>query len=214
MGVGGIGVGWLGAAATSGNLTPAQIYQTALGAGFPPSVAVQMTAISLRETGGTGNPNAYYGGTAANPEASYGLWQINYNDPNVRSLLNSIGITDPSQLYDPATNAAAAYALYGGNPNNLNVAWYINKGGAYTAGYNQYLPTAEAAAASVDGTTVDSSTLNPNTGTATIPVTDGAGSPTAASSSSLADSLNGTDNTTLYIMAAVVGLVGLMVATR
>lgn len=198
---------------TSGNLTPAQIYQTALGAGFPASVATQMTAIALRETGGTGNPNSYYGGTAANPESSYGLWQINYNDPNVRSLLNSIGITDPSQLYDPATNAAAAYALYGGNANNLNVAWYINKGGVYTAGYNQYLPTAEAAAASVDGTAVDTSTpalnLSTDTGTDSTDSMDNS----SLDLSSVTDT-GATDNTTLYILAAVVGLVGLMVAMK
>jgi hypothetical protein len=132
----------LGAAAP---LTPDQIYATAIGAGFPPSVATQMTAIALRESGG--RPDATFTGSAANPnsESSWGLWQINIQGNP--TLMAQLGITDPSQLLDPATNARAAYALYGGNPNNLNVAWYINRPGVYQSGYEANLPAAEQAAA-------------------------------------------------------------------
>lgn len=124
-------------------LTPDQIYSTALGAGFPPDVATQMTAIALRESSGV--PTA----TNLSPtEQSYGLWQINVQGNP--TLMAQLGITDPSQLLDPATNARAAYYLYGNNPNNLNVAWYINRPG-YQQAYEQYLPVAQQAALDVSG---------------------------------------------------------------
>ena len=198
------GMGELGAT----NLTPAQIYQTAVGAGFPPSVATQMTAISLRETGGTGNPNAFYGGTAANPEASYGLWQINWNDPGVKARLASVGITDPNQLYDPATNAQAAFALYNNNPANLNVAWYIDKGGVYTAGYQQYLPVAEQAAQDSGGGGGGGSGSGVVVGGGdTGVVDDGSGDGNV-------DDSGTTDNTGLLIAAGVAGLIAVMVLSR
>lgn len=126
-----------------GSLTPTQIYQYALNAGFPPSVATQMTAIALRES--SGNPNAT---NLSNTEQSYGLWQINVQgNPG---LLQALGLSDPSQLLDPAINAQAAAYLYGGNPNNLNVAWYINQPG-YAEAYQQYLPVAQQAAMDVTG---------------------------------------------------------------
>lgn len=137
-------------------LTPDQIYSTALAAGFPPSVATQMTAIALRES--SGNPTAT---NLSNTEQSYGLWQINIQGNP--TLMAALGITDPSQLLDPATNARAAYYLYGGNPNNLNVAWYINQPG-YQQAYEQYLPTAEQAALDVSGSGVDLSSIDPSTG--------------------------------------------------
>lgn len=131
-------------------LTPDQLYQTALSAGFPPSVATQMTAIALRES--SGNPSAT---NLSTTEQSYGLWQINVQgNPG---LMAALGITDPSQLLDPATNARAAYYLYGGNPNNLNVAWYIDRPG-YAEAYQQYLPLAEQAALDVSGAGYDPST--------------------------------------------------------
>lgn len=124
-------------------LSPSQIYQTALNAGFPSDVATQMTAIALRES--AGNPAA----TNLSPsEQSYGLWQINIQG-NPR-LMAQLGITDPSQLLDPTTNARAAFLLYGGNPSNLNTAWYINQPG-YAQAYAQYLPVAEQAASDVLG---------------------------------------------------------------
>lgn len=131
-------------------LTPDQIYSTALGAGFPPSVATQMTAIALRES--SGNPGAT---NLSSTEQSYGLWQINVQgNPG---LMSALGITDPSQLLDPATNARAAAYLYGGNPNNLNVAWYIDRPG-YQQAYEQYLPAAQQAALDVSGGGIDYST--------------------------------------------------------
>lgn len=130
------------AATCSARLSPSQIFATATGAGFPPDVATQMTAIALRESSGC--VDAYNPGSANTPESSYGLWQINVKgNPQIMSQL---GISDPSQLLDPATNARAAYLLWGGNPANLDVAWYVNRPG-YKEAYQSYLPVAQQAAA-------------------------------------------------------------------
>ena len=136
----GLGIGALGSMST---MTPAQIFQTALNVGFPASVAEQMTAIALRES--NGNPNAT---NLTSGEQSYGLWQINIQgNPG---LMGKLGITDPNQLLDPNVNAQAAFLLYGGNPNNLNTAWYINQPG-YSQGYLAQLPVAQQAAIDVMG---------------------------------------------------------------
>jgi hypothetical protein len=137
-------------------LTPVQILQTAIAAGFPEPVAIQMTAIALRESAGiptATNLRAPGSSSATDPgEQSYGLWQINVaGNP---SLMAQLGITDPSQLLDPETNARAAYLLYNNNPNNLNVAWYINRPG-YQQAYEANLPAAEAAAAAIGDSNVD-----------------------------------------------------------
>jgi hypothetical protein len=120
-----------------------QIVQLAMSAGFPSDVAAQMGAIAMRESGGCA--------TAHNPgpgEDSYGLWQINVQgNPGI---MTQLGLSDPTQLYDPATNAAAAALLWGGNPNNLNVAWYINQPG-YSQAYQANLPAAQAAVATLIG---------------------------------------------------------------
>jgi hypothetical protein len=98
-----------------------------------------MVAIAQRESslnpGVTGTINAA-------KETSYGLWQINWKDDAIKALLRRNGITEPQMLFDPAVNARAAYLLWGGNDNNLNIAWYINRFGnqyGYAEKYNQYL---------------------------------------------------------------------------
>lgn len=118
-----------------------QILQYALGAGFPQDVATQMVAIALRESGGC--PGAHNPGSPPGSEDSYGLWQINVKGNP--TILSRLGLSNPSQLYDPATNAAAAYILWGGNAANLNTAWYINQPG-YQESYLANLPIAQAAA--------------------------------------------------------------------
>lgn len=125
-------------------LTPQQVYAYARSAGFPASTARKMVAIAQRESslnpGVTGTINAA-------KETSYGLWQINWKDDAIKALLRRNGITEPTMLFDPAVNAKAAYLLWGGNDNNLNIAWYINRYGnqygyaeKYTANLNA-LPT-------------------------------------------------------------------------
>ncbi len=149
-GLGVVGLGSLGSACVGQSPVPtSQIYQYATKAGFPVPVAVQMTAIALRESGGCADGH-YQGATGAS-EDSYGLWQINW--PAHAQQLASIGITDPAQLYDPATAARAAYAIYGGNPANLDAAWAINSDQSpapgrptYAQAYQRYLPQAQQAA--------------------------------------------------------------------
>jgi Lysozyme like domain len=137
-------------------LSSAQLQALAVGAGFPPSLAPQMAAIALRESGGC--PTAY---NPVAPDNSYGLWQINIlGNPG---LLDALGLTDPTQLFDPATNAAAAAYLYGGNAANINTAWAATSGGlpglpspAMTAAdLAPYLPAAVTSdIASLDPTTL------------------------------------------------------------
>jgi cell wall-associated NlpC family hydrolase len=78
-------------------LTPEEIFQACVQAGFTPDQAVTWTAIALAESGG--RPDAH------NPsgEDSWGLFQINI-DPDVRE--NRWG-----DLTDPVVNARAAFEL-------------------------------------------------------------------------------------------------------
>lgn len=113
-----------GQACGAGILSNAQLQALAISAGFPASLAPQMAAIAQRESAGC--PTAYNPGTALIPENSYGLWQINVlGNPGI---LDALGLSDPTQLFDPETNAAAAFYLYGGDPNNINVAWMATSG--------------------------------------------------------------------------------------
>jgi hypothetical protein len=150
-----LGLAGLGAACSVTPWTPEAIYQLAISAGFPDDpvgqgVATDMTAISLRENGGC--PTAHYQG--ANPlvptEDSYGLWAINAQAIGSAQLAK-LGITNPTQLYDPATNAMVANWIYQVDGGNLDTAWYINHGGSYTSQYQAELPIASAAALAVSG---------------------------------------------------------------
>jgi hypothetical protein len=131
-------------ASLGSSMSPSDIYQLALGAGFPPDTAVQMTAIALRESGG--NPTAYNGSP---PDDSYGLWQINMFGYLGPARLSQFGLSDKTQLFDPSTNAMAAYSIWGGNDNNLNIAWAINDRGSNQRKYQSYLPIAQNAAQTV-----------------------------------------------------------------
>jgi hypothetical protein len=124
-------------------LTAVAIFELARNAGFPPVVAVTMTAIALRESGGDAS---LHNGNAASGDDSWGLWQINMLSPQVAALAKANGIVDEKQLLDPATNARIAHALWGGHNNNLNIAWYIGHGGSYQAKYEAHLPAAQWAA--------------------------------------------------------------------
>ena len=124
------------------NLSASDLYQLALNTGFPSDTAVKMVAIALKES--SGNPNAH---NTTPPDDSYGLFQINMYGSLRAARLVQFGISDPTQLYDPATNARAAYILWNGNDSNLNVNWAI--AGADAARYQAMLPAAQAAAAAV-----------------------------------------------------------------
>lgn len=104
------------------------IYNAARRAGFSPNDAVTMTAIALAESGG--NPDAYNGNVNTG-DNSYGLWQINMIGNLGAPRRAQFGINDNNQLFDPATNAHAAY-LVAGNGRSF-APWSTYKSGAYTA---------------------------------------------------------------------------------
>lgn len=83
------------------HLTVKQIYQYARGAGFSTTAAVTATAIAMAESGG--RPNARcHNCVPGVTEDSRGLWQIN---------VDAHPWANQQNIYDPATNAAAAYEV-------------------------------------------------------------------------------------------------------
>jgi hypothetical protein len=79
-------------------LTPDKIARYALGAGFGITDGITATAIAIAESGG--DPKQQY---VTDREDSRGLWQINTKaHPEYAS----------QNLYDPGTNAKAAFAVY------------------------------------------------------------------------------------------------------
>lgn len=111
-------------------LSPAQIQAYAAAAGFDdPATA---TAIALAES--NGNANSYNPETAAGApsgKGSYGLWQIYLNAHPEDAGLN---------LFDPSTNAAAAFAVYSQQGWG---AWSTYNSGKYLA----YMPASSPAPA-------------------------------------------------------------------
>lgn len=124
-------------------LTAVEIYAIARAAGFPPVVAVTMTAIALRES--SGDPNAFNGNSVTH-DRSYGLWQINMAGALAAQRMKAFGITGENKLLDPATNAHAAFVLWAGSNKNLSTCWYINRPGMYQDRYESHLAAAQAAA--------------------------------------------------------------------
>lgn len=108
-----------------GQLTVEQLVGLAKGAGFSDDEAVTMAAIALAESGGgsdklNNNPNT--------GDLSYGLWQINMIGnlgPERRKLF---GISNNEQLFDPVTNAKAAFAI---KKRQGFSAWSVYKSGTY-----------------------------------------------------------------------------------
>jgi hypothetical protein len=129
-------------------MTTLQIFNTMRKAGFPNdigispgvSVAVCMTAIALRESGGNSwafNGNAFTG------DRSYGLLQINMLA--LGAYWEAFGLHKEKDLFKPRVNAHAGFVLWGGNNANLDVAWYIDRPG-YKEAYEAELPAAQIAA--------------------------------------------------------------------
>ncbi len=170
-------------------LSSTDLYNLAVSVGFPPDVAVQMAAIALRESGG--NPSAYNG---TPPDDSYGLWQINMYGNLGLARMAQFGLSDKMQLFDPVTNATAAYQIWGGNPNNLNIAWSINNGGSNQSKYQANLPVVQAS--------LDNSGGN-----------GGQEGPTIDPGSSVA-SLDPSEGVSLGALALAAGVVGVLLLSR
>lgn len=88
-------------------LSPAQVRQAALQAGFTPDQATIMTAIAGAESGYS--TNAY---NPKPPDNSYGLWQINMLGSMGPERRRLFGISSNNALFDPAINARAAKAIF------------------------------------------------------------------------------------------------------
>ena len=106
-----------------GQLTMEQLVGLAKGAGFSDGDAVIMAAIAKGESGGNSNAKNF-----KPPDKSYGLWQINMKDNLGPARMKEFGLQREDQLFDPVTNAKAAYAIR--KSQGLS-AWTIYKNGAY-----------------------------------------------------------------------------------
>jgi len=116
-------------------LSDAQIAGAAKAAGFSGSNLAKAVAIALAES--SGNPNAH---NAVPPDNSYGLWQINMLGSMGPARRKQFGLSSNNQLFDPVTNAKAAYAIAGGGKN-------FRPWSTYTSGaYLRYMSRANKAA--------------------------------------------------------------------
>jgi len=105
-----------------------EIYRYALLAGFSPDQAATMTAIALAESSGNTGANNTSG------EDSRGLWQINAaSHPEFNG----------QDLYDPLTNAKAAFSVSNGGQ---DISPWTTAHGIGDAAYLQYRDEAELAA--------------------------------------------------------------------
>lgn len=116
-----------------GQLTMEQLVGLAKGAGFSDKEAVTMAAIAMAESGGNSNARNF-----TPPDKSYGLWQINMIGGLGPARLKEFGLSSEDQLFDPVTNAKAAYAIR--KSQGLG-AWTVYK----TGKYKNHLQAAEAA---------------------------------------------------------------------
>lgn len=76
-------------------------------AGFSADEASTAAAIAMAESGG--NPKAH---NSTPPDNSYGLWQINMLGDMGPSRRKWFGLKSNEELFDPVTNAKAAYKIY------------------------------------------------------------------------------------------------------
>lgn len=136
------------------SLSPQQIAQYAAQAGFTGVNLVTAVAVALAESGG--DPGAVNRGTPGHPENSQGLWQIN---------LDAHPQYNGTNIMDPSSNAAAAFAVSSGG-NNFG-PWSTFTNGSY----KNYISQALAAIGSLglgqlfgSASTATTSTLGPGGG--------------------------------------------------
>lgn len=90
-------------------LSAEQVAQVAYQAGFRGDDLVKIVAIAKRESGY--DPAAHRSDRPKSDlSGDLGLWQINYT--NWGKVSSALGLTDKRQLFDPVTNARAAFVLY------------------------------------------------------------------------------------------------------
>lgn len=116
-------------------LSDSQIAGAAKAAGFSGSALAKAVAIALAES--SGNPRAH---NAVPPDNSYGLWQINMLGSMGPARRKQFGLSSNTQLFDPVTNAKAAFAISSGGKN-------FRPWSTYTSGaYLRYMSRANKAA--------------------------------------------------------------------
>jgi len=106
-----------------GKLSAQEIAQFASRAGFTGTDLQTAVAIALAES--SGNPQAHGDTGLGSGSGSFGLWQI-YSDAHPEFGL------DFTTLYDPQTNADAAYSVYASAGYSFS-PWSTFKGGQYQA---------------------------------------------------------------------------------
>ena len=114
-----------------------QLKELALSVGFNEKNASIAAAVAMGESGGDSSNDTIKSGLyAKNGETSYGLWQINMTGALGPERIKQFGLSSYKDLYDPVTNARAAFKLSGGS--NWQ-PWSV-----YTDGkYQQYLKEAQ-----------------------------------------------------------------------
>lgn len=103
-------------------LTAAQIARVARDAGFRGEALTTAVAIAYAESGGRSDAH-----NPVPPDDSYGLWQINMIGSLGPARREQFGLSSNSELWNPATNARAAFAISsrGGNFNPWTT--YVNQ---------------------------------------------------------------------------------------
>lgn len=105
-------------------MLPHDIAKVANAAGFSGEALLTAVAVALAESGGNErkrNPVA--------PDDSYGLWQINMRGAKGPARRAQFNLKNDAELFDPATNARAAFAISNGGA-NWN-PWTTYTSGAY-----------------------------------------------------------------------------------
>lgn len=90
-------------------LTREQAMDLLVGAGFKKTSPDTATMIGIMYAESGGDPTKYNG---VNKDSSYGLWQINMKGSLGPDRRKKFGIASNDQLFDPKTNAHAAYIVY------------------------------------------------------------------------------------------------------
>lgn len=190
-----------------GGLDPYTLVTLAQNAGFAGADLPVAVAIALAESGG--NPNDYNPETAASGgtpqgQGSYGLWQI-----YLKKHPEFAGVN----LYDPQTNANAAYLIYSKAGNSFQ-PWSTYKYGQYQAFLSQVPGLTPPATPAGPPLTIDASTGQAIATAIDVDALPDATDPAAIAAASAASSspsfLPGVSNSTLVL--TVLGLAAYFLA--
>lgn len=133
---------------SGGKASPEQIARIAKTAGIPEKHIPTMVSVALAESGG--DIGARYNPEGNTGEDSYGLWQINMDPRYADERLKLFGIDDKKELFDPVTNAKAAYEIF--KQQGFD-AWTVYR----TGKYRDFLPAAKKAASASTQPTISRS---------------------------------------------------------